>query len=156
MNTFALLMAGLLLFCNLVKSTCNKFSINAYRDGKCPFNSEDGVICYSWGRCQQSAHPYWIWDKLVILHASSYTLTHGFIGSLSQHMQGGWVCLSMFEPEMWSPIPHCPAVLGCVYLRPILFLLSPTTLSVLWAVCCGAVTSLSPRCHPAGAGFRRA
>lgn len=23
-------------------------------------------------------------------------------------------------------------------------------------MCCGAVTSLSPRCHPAGAGFRRA
>lgn len=43
-----------------------------------------------------------------------------------------------------------------VYLRPILLFLSPTTLNVLWAVCCGAVTSLSPRCHPAGAGFRRA
>lgn len=30
-----------------------------------------------------------------------------------------------------------------------------TTLSVLWAVCCGALTSSSPRCHPASEGFRR-
>lgn len=43
-----------------------------------------------------------------------------------------------------------------VYLRHILFLLFPSILSVLWAVCCGAVTSLSPRCHPASAGFRLA
>lgn len=30
----------------------------------------------------------------------------------------------------------------------------PPPPSGLWAVCCGAVTSLSPRCHPASAGLR--
>ena len=77
----------------------------------------------------------------------------------------GYACACL-NPEC---DPLGPAALPSwvsVYLRPILSLplslslslslLSPSTLSVLWAVCCGAVTSLSPRCHPAGAGFRRA
>ena len=58
------------------------------------------------------------------------------------------------EPKVWSAHPMVPG--AGVHFRAVLPLLSPTSLSVLWAVCCGAVTSLSPRCHPAGAGFRRA
>lgn len=71
---------------------------------------------------------------------------------LSQHIHDVWACVYVLEAGVWSAQPYCPAC--CVF--EAYSLLSPTPLSVLWAVCCGAVTSLSPRCHPAGAGFRRA
>ena len=60
----------------------------------------------------------------------------------------------VLEPKVGSARPYCRG--QCVFEAYPLSSLSPTTLSVLWAVCCGALTSLSPRCHPAGAGFRRA
>lgn len=57
-----------------------------------------------------------------------------------------------------SALLHCSpglkGIFGAYSLS--LLALTLTTRSVLWAVCCGAVTSLSPRCHPAGEGFRRA
>lgn len=49
--------------------------------------------------------------------------------------------LRFFEGNIWGPI---------------ISLLTLTTLCVLWAVCCGVLTSSSPRCHPASEGFRRA
>lgn len=94
------------------------------------FNSEDSLICHYKG-----------WDKLISFVPITVSLTQ-LRGSLDL----------LVHDQTQSDI--CSFLLPCsAGLRGLFSLISPL-LSVLWAVCCGAVTSLSPRCHPAGAGFR--
>lgn len=137
----------MLPFCNLVKSTWNQFRTNAFRGeninwdfGRCDLR---GFIVIASKTAQTGLQLI-----LTVIHQPTFFLS----GNLPWNIQYR-ACL---EPEN---DPFTPTALQSrvgVYLRPILSPSSSLRLSVLYGLCCGAVTSLSPRCHPAGEGFRRA
>lgn len=74
-----------------------------------------------------------------------------FSGSLPQNFQDVGACAKP-KPDALA-FPRLQAWFACTRAW---FSLSLLTLTTLCFMGCGAVTSSSPRCHPAGEGFRRA